>query len=213
MFTLFWLVIILASIVYNRAHIPGDLRLFRDTWASFRPRHFLTGLGSITSVLVTAVALYWWVPPLRFGWLVWLAGRASSTDTGEVVETSPVFWVVIGVFLCVFFVFVPTFARNEELAFRLDHVWSPMLTRLWSSLKFGLIHLLMGIPIAAALALSVAGHIFLLVARRAAKASRLQDPLESALVGVDESAKVHAAHNYIAVTVMFVSVILVIVGA
>ncbi len=68
---------------------------------------------------------------------------------------------------------VPLLARQEELWFRSGTETSSLVETLARSLLFGLVHVLAGVPVAAALALSVPGLVFATVYRLAFDSSRI----------------------------------------
>lgn len=230
MFTLFWLVLVTGSLIYNRKHLPQDYKDSKFLRKNLRPRHFAVGLLSVLSVMLVATILYAYIPPLRFGWLTWLATQGAETQTGQTVESSSAMWIAIIAMILAFSVFLPKLAYIEEEIFRKPYVWKPAKTQALQSLKFGLIHLTMGIPIAAALALSISGAIFATVATKTAR--KTKTPLLQAVSqlpqeyktennidretitkaaeenGILESALVHTAHNYLIVTLLLASAII-----
>lgn len=91
-------------------------------------------------------------------------GNVNLGQTGN----EGLFWSVTGWLIPVgLALVVPLLARQEELLFRHGTETSTALQTLTRSLAFGLIHLLAGIPIAAALALTVPGLVFARVYRLA----------------------------------------------
>ena len=227
MFTLFWLALVTGSLIYNSKHLPQDYKDSRFLRKNLRPRHFAAGLLSVFSVMLVTTLLYMYIPPLRFGWLTWLAAQGSETQTGQTVESSSAMWIGIIVMLLAFSVFLPKLAYIEEEIFRKPYIWKSAKTQALQSLKFGLIHLTMGIPIAAALALSTSGALFATVATKTAH--KTKEPLMQAVTqlpeeyknennidhetitkaaeenGILESALVHTAHNYLIVTLLLTS--------
>src|SRR5204863_8552602 len=104
-------------------------------------------------VVVLFVALYQ-VPPLRFGWWTAVGGNgnivfgSSSHTQGTVLE-----WLIPVVFVSMLLPALPLLVEREERMFRLGAEGWSSRRRLVRGLQFGLLHLIAGIPIAAALAL------------------------------------------------------------
>lgn len=172
-FTAIWIAIIIVSLAFRGAEIETTIKDSQSLLLGLRPRHFLIGLGSFTATAITAAILLHFIPPLRFGWGIWLAGYienssgiTTSTDSG--INYSIPLWLpimaIIGV--VIFALFIPKLAYEEELSFRFQLLDEPLKAKLLGSLRFGLLHLVMGIPIGAGLALAVAGLIFTFVAQK-----------------------------------------------
>jgi hypothetical protein len=128
--------------------------------AGVRARHLLQAPLVLVAVSVTAVLLYA-VPVLRIGW--WTAiGGTGNIVTGGTSRTAgtPLEWLVPALFILLLFPALPLFAEREEIMFREGVEGWTLQHRVWMALKFGLIHLIMGIPIAVALALSIGGWYF-----------------------------------------------------
>ena len=125
-----------------------------------RLRHVLLA-PPVLALVITALALLYLVPPLRWGW--WTAiGGGGNPVTGVTTTTqgSPLEWIIPAVFLLLLLPALPLFAEREERMFRLGaERWSTG-RRVWRGLQFGLVHAVVGIPIAAALALSIGGWYF-----------------------------------------------------
>jgi len=117
---------------------------------------------------------------MGFSWLQLIATPAERPEAGRNLIASglqiPVFaWV----FLVLLAINVPRLALNEEYVFRKGHYhfW-PIV---WQSLKFGLAHCIVGVPIGIGLALGLAGGWFAYQYR---------------LGGVLRSGAYHALHNW-----------------
>ena len=125
-----------------------------------RPRHFLRAPLAFLLVVIVALALLQ-VPGLSFGWWTALGGTGNIV-TGSTTRTAGTAWewIIPAVFLSIVFPLLPLFAEREEVLFRLGaENWSTG-RRARRGVEFGLIHLIMGIPIAVALALSAGGWYF-----------------------------------------------------
>lgn len=168
MFTSFWLLIALVSLAFQARYLPG---LFRRSWRIFRflrPIHFLWGTVSVIGVMVTVVLLMVLFPPLRWGWLINLTGgNTILTDSvSQPTWTSAAIMGATSLGLIALMLLLPVFAESEEEMFRRKIINAPWWKVVVSCVGFGLAHLIMGIPIAAALGLSVPGFVFYAVAQR-----------------------------------------------
>jgi hypothetical protein len=167
-------------------------------------RHFLPAPLVLVTVAVTATLLLR-VPGLSFGWWTAIGGTGTvvlgGTDTTAGTSWA---WLVPAAFLVLLVPALPLFAEREEMVFRLGcETWSRR-RRAWNGVKFGLAHLIMGIPIAVALALSVGGWYFTWAYLRGWRRSGgRQGP---ALL---ESTRAHLAYNMTVVAVLVVGVVLV----
>lgn len=109
----------------------------------------------LIAVVAISLCLYRWVPILNFSWLYLLpANTSSGGPTNIVMIPLQIRYVGIG-FVLLFALCVPTLARREEIVYRLG-------TRNWRdgsirSVKFGLAHCLMGVPLCVGVALCVSG--------------------------------------------------------
>jgi len=160
----------------------------------------------LAAVLAVATPLML-VPGLNWGWWSALGGQgnpvfgSSDATAGTVWE-----WLVPLAFMALLIPALPLFAHAEERIFRAgaEH-WSTR-RRAFKVLQFGLVHALIGIPIGAALALSVGGAYFMSVYLRAFRrsGSRADATLESTTA--------HTAYNGAIVLVFMVVVALSAVG-
>ena len=117
----------------------------------------------LTAVVVAATALMQ-IPGLSWGWWSMLGGTGnpvfgeSDATAGTVWE-----WIIPLTFMGLLLPALPLFAYAEERMFRTGaEDWS-RARRLLKVLQFGMIHAIIGIPIGAALALSLGGAYFMWV--------------------------------------------------
>lgn len=170
-------------------------RIFRNVgWRHIWPVPVLlaTVVGVATALIV--------IPGLSWGWWSALGGEgnpvfASSESTiGTVWE-----WVIPLVFMALLFPALPLFAFAEERLFRAGaEQWSTG-RRVFKTMQFGLVHALIGIPIGAALALSIGGAYFMWVYLRKFRAVGTRD---AALI---ESATAHTAYNALIVIMLVIA--------
>jgi hypothetical protein len=155
-------------------------------WSRIRPRHVLGSLGLLAVVLGVAVGLLRFVPVTRFGLgsVVGVTGNAVFAPIEEVnarsggadlgaAEAAPAGGLsapalaAIGGFLALLLALFPWLAYVEERMFREGLERAGPGRELWTALRFGLVHLIMLVPLAAALAVGVAGFFYGRVYRRA----------------------------------------------
>lgn len=143
-------------------------------------------LGAILAVSIVLVQ----VPILRWGWWTSLGGEgnpvtgATSATAGTALE-----WLIPLVFMVLLAPTLPLFAQAEERMFRLGADRWTWPKRLWKQLAFGMIHALIGIPLGAALALSLGGCYFL--ARYLQTMRRTGSGYEALL----DATRAHTAYN------------------
>lgn len=125
-----------------------------------RPRHFLRAPVVFAGVVV-ALIVFLSVPGLDFGWWTAIGGEGNPvTGTSDRTAGTPLEWLVPLVFLTLLIPGLPLFASAEERIFRRGSESRTTLQRIGWAVLFGLVHALVGIPIGAALALSVGGGYF-----------------------------------------------------
>ncbi|MDO8363612.1 MAG: hypothetical protein Q7V88_12005 [Actinomycetota bacterium] len=155
----------------------------------------------LAAVIALATALMM-VPGLDWGWWTELGGAgnpvfgSSDATTGTVWE-----WVIPLVFMCLLLPALPLFAHAEERIFRSGaEGWSPA-RRALKIVQFGLIHAVIGIPVGAALALSLGGAYFMWVYLRA---FHLSNSRSDATL---ESTAAHTAYNGLIVGLVVVAIL------
>lgn len=143
----------------------------------------------LTAVIVVASALMA-VPGLDWGWWTAVGGEgnpvfgSSEATAGTVWE-----WVVPAVFMVLLVPALPLFAHAEERLFRRGAEHWNRRRRVGKTVQFGLVHAIVGIPIGAALALSLGGAYFLAVYLRAHRRGA------STAGATLESTTAHTAYN------------------
>jgi hypothetical protein len=101
---------------------------------------------------------------------------------------------------------LPYLAKGEEEAFR-SLVFGTK-KRIITSIKFGLVHMIVGVPLFVALILAVAGYIFSIFYVRAFKKAAKVDPYTADEVAILASTSVHAKYNFLIITLGSVLAIL-----
>ena len=153
----------------------------------------------LVTVVGVATALMQ-LPGLSWGWWSMLGGTgnpvfgSSDTTTGTVWE-----WLVPVVFMALLLPALPLFAYAEERIFRAGAEGWSTRRRAFKVMQFGLVHALIGIPLGAALALSIGGVYFMRVYLSAYR--RVPSRREATL----ESTAAHTAYNGLVVLLVLVA--------
>ena len=168
-----------------------------------RGRHFLGGLKSIGVTVVSAGLLLSLDSPLRWGWWSMMGGHGNVVFA----QTQPSAAGGLSLSVCLgaacvvlLLVMLPRLALAEERHFRRGDQARSLPQRLLGSTRFGMMHLIMGIPIGAGFALSVAGVMFSRASRRG---YRVTGTKVGALL---ESARVHLAYDLIVLAIVGMTV-------
>jgi hypothetical protein len=174
---------------HGRQRVSGIVR-------GLRLRHLL-GAVAVLPFVGTAVVLLASLPVLSFGWWTALGGLGNpvtgSTDrtTGTVYE-----WLIPLVFVVLLVPALPLFAEAEERMFRAGSELRSRWGRLGKAVQFGLVHALIGIPVGAALGLSVGGLYFTWWYLRAYRATGTRDD------AVLESTRAHLGYNVVVLLII-----------
>jgi len=179
----------------GRLHVVGIVR-------GLRVRHFALALPALVAVILAVVALVQ-VPYLDWGWWTALGGLGNPVTGGtERTTGTPLEWIVPVVFLLLLVPALPLFAEAEEKMFRLGAERRSRWGRFRRSVEFGLAHALIGIPIGAALGLSVGGMYF---TSRYLRTYRRTRDTETAMA---ESTRAHLGYNVTVIVIVAVALTL-----
>lgn len=130
-----------------------------------RIRHFLGAIPTLAVVLAVALVLIQ-LPVLSFGWWTAIGGQGNPViGATDRAQGSPLEVILPIVFLSLLFLALPLLVEREEWMFRRGAERRSARANLRRSVEFGLAHALIGIPIGAALALSVGGLYLTLMYR------------------------------------------------
>jgi hypothetical protein len=125
-----------------------------------RARHLLLA-PLVFAVIVFAVVMLMQVPGLDFGWWTALGGTGNPVTGGtDQTAGTTLEWLIPAVFIVLLVPALPLFAEAEERVFRLGSENRSRWGQIGWGVLFGLAHAIVGIPIGAALGLSVAGWYF-----------------------------------------------------
>ena len=155
-----------------------------------RPRHLWPVPLVLAAVLGAALGLMALVPPLQYGWWTLLGGTGNPAFGSATVTDGTVWaWLVPAAFVTMLVPALPLFAQREEEIFRLGAERRTRSQRWLRSLLFGLVHAVVGIPVGAALALSIGGAYF------THRYLREYHATGSATEALLESTRAHTAYN------------------
>ncbi len=151
-------VYVIASLAITAAQgrFAESLRWYR----AIRPLIVLQSAGVLAAVIAAAVGLLALNNPiLDWGWWTVVAAQVGDQSGGGNIITAPLSYpLLVPPFVVLLVLVLPRLAESEELTFRRGtHNWRDGALR---SLVFGLIHMVVGIPLAVALALSIGGLWF-----------------------------------------------------
>ncbi|MEI7548205.1 MAG: hypothetical protein WCK21_09130 [Actinomycetota bacterium] len=190
----------------HRSRTVDGRMLARRIWRNAGWRHMWPVPLLLVVVIATATAIMR-VPGLDWGWWSELGGAgnpvfgSSDATAGTVWE-----WIIPLVFMCLLLPALPLFAYAEERLFRAGAEGWSHRRRAVKVLQFGLVHALIGIPIGAAVALSLGGAYFMWVYLRRFRADRDRS------TATIESATAHTVYNVVIVMVVIIAVAIDAIG-
>ena len=183
-----------------------------SVWRRFRVKMFFECLVLFVLTIVIAVLL-WQVPGLHYGWLNLFSSNGGnmliqpvqegSKSTNELVRLSvPLFFIALAVGL-------PFLAKSEEEGFRKGVIeWGDITKK---SIKFGLIHCLVGVPLAAGIALILSGLFYGLKYKRAFDVNvKVMGYRQAEEEAVMVSTTYHTMYNTIVVAILLYIAILAV---
>jgi hypothetical protein len=155
-----------------------------------RLRHVLLAPVVLTVIIIVASVLIE-LPVLEWGWWSAIGGEGNPViGVTEQTSHSPLEWILPAAFLLLLLPALPLFAEREERMFRLGAEHWSFWRRVARGVQFGLVHALIGIPLGAALTLSVGGWYFTAMYLRGYRRSG-----GDGRAGLLESTRAHAVYN------------------
>lgn len=195
----------------ERSRLNNVLHAYIAGW-----RDYLHALF-IVFITINTLYLLWTITPdfLHFGWLSIALDSGGSmfsvTAATAQKQTGQQLWSAVGLtgFYILLLLALPMLAKREEKMFRAGRHSTPQV--LYKSIQFGLAHLIVGIPVFAALGLIVTGLLFARVYLKSYRSlvGRYFES-EAIAMSVERSAKIHTLYNFILVNVVFIPVIVVL---
>ncbi|MGI8662949.1 MAG: hypothetical protein ACR2LQ_07025 [Acidimicrobiales bacterium] len=200
-----------AVLVIVGVRISGGTRLavsrvgrnrVREIVRGLRWRHFALAVPALVVVGAAVIGLAS-LPVLSWGWWTAIGGIGNPVIGGTDRTTgSPLEWLIPLLFVAMLLPALPLFAEGEERAFRLGSELRTTWERVGKAVQFGLAHAVIGIPVGAALGLSLGGAYFTLAYLR-----RWQSTL-SQREAMLESTRCHLAYNLVVIAAVVVLVAL-----
>ena len=184
--------------VLSRGHVL-------DLVAGLRPRHFLLAVPALATV-ITLAGLLWQVPGLSFGWWTAIGGEGNPVfgqgPEGAATSSGPLEVIVPIAFGILLLIGLPLLVEGEEWVFRRGAELRTRAGNFRRAVLFGLVHAVIGIPLAAALALT-AGGLYLNWSYL-----RMWRRTGSAEAGLAESTRSHLAYNLVIIAIVLVAIAL-----
>jgi hypothetical protein len=186
----------------RRSRTAEGRTLIRDVATGIRWRHVWPVPFVLAAIVAVATALMQ-IPGLGWGWWSAIGGQGNPVFGSNDATTGTIWqWIIPLGFMALLLPALPLFAYAEERLFRAGaEEWSRR-RRVLKVLQFGLVHAVIGIPIGAALTLSIGGAYFMRVYLRTFDRTRSRN------AATLESTRAHTAYN--AIIVVFVVVVLVL---
>jgi hypothetical protein len=170
--------------------------------SGLRSRHFLLAVPTLVAVIAAAVLLFH-VPGLSFGWWTAIGGEGNPLfGTARPSAVGPLDVVLPLVFGVLLLLGLPLLVEGEEWVFRRGAEHRSQAANLWRAVLFGLVHAVVGVPIAAALALSVGGVYLTWCYLRVWRATG------SPQLALLESTRAHLAYNLVIVALVLGALLL-----
>ncbi len=122
---------------------------------------FVQVFGILLLTIATTVAL-WEVPGMKYGWINLFFGGGGNMLVKPITDGSQSTSISIRLMVPLFFfalmLVFPFLARSEERSFRKGYdEWGSIIKQ---SVKFGLVYCLVGVPLAAGIALIITGFFY-----------------------------------------------------
>lgn len=161
--TVFFAIITITSVVSMAVKERKNINFILSVWKRFRFHMLFETIGIVFLVLLTYILLVSFLPFLSWGWsqlFIEGGGNIYIAPVAAVSEHSSHWFMKALPFLFLggLLVFVPFFAKAEEKWFRYEcEKWREIIPQ---SIKFGLVHLIVGVPIATGIALIILGLYF-----------------------------------------------------
>lgn len=159
---------------------------------------FAQCLGVLFLTITAGILLVVFVPGMNWGWSNLFLDKAVNVMIAPALpEPGASVWakVLPVLFIVMFIPVMPIFAATEENMFRSGHTsWKAIAKQ---SVKFGLVHCIVGIPIGAGFALIIPGFFYAYHYRKAFLANEHHGILIADCFGVASSTAYHTMYNSI----------------
>ena len=188
------------SSVLKNAYVKNKIDYL---WAFLLVMFVFVTIGTLASIGLPKFMTWSWISMLGDGGTNTPSGNimAAPFKSGSVLIITG-FWFLLTLAL-------PYLAKGEEEGFR-SLVFGTK-KRIITSIKFGLVHMIVGVPLFVALILAVAGYIFSIFYVKAFNKAAKVDPYTADKVAILASTSVHAKYNFLIITIGSLLAILVTV--
>jgi len=178
-----------------------------------RPMDYLWSFLMVIGVITTVITLASIDMPkfMSWSWVSMLGSDGADAPSGNIIAApfkSGSVLIITGFWLLLTLA-LPYLAKGEEQSFR-SLVFGTK-NRIITSIKFGLVHMIVGVPLFIALILAVAGYIFSIFYVKAFNKAAKVDPYTADEVAILASTSVHAKYNFLIITLGSLLAILVTV--
>jgi hypothetical protein len=178
-----------------------------------RPMDYLWSFSMVIGVITSVITLASIGLPkfMTWSWISMLGSEGTDAPSGNIMaapfKSGSV--LIIGGFWLILSLALPYLAKGEEETFR-SLVFGTK-KRIITSIKFGLVHMIVGVPLFIALILAVVGYIFSIFYVKAFYKAAAVDPYSADKVAILASTSVHAKYNFLIITLGSLLAILVTV--
>ena len=188
------------SSVLKNAYVKNKIDYL---WAFLLVMFVFVTIGTLASIGLPKFMTWSWISMLGDGGTNTPSGNimAAPFKSGSVLVITG-FWFLLTLAL-------PYLAKGEEEGFR-SLVFGTK-KRIITSIKFGLVHMIVGVPLFVALILAFAGYIFSIFYVKAFNKAAKVDPYSADKVAILASTSVHAKYNFLIITIGSLLAILVTV--
>ena len=186
------------SSVLKNAYVKNKIDYL---WAFLLVIFVFVAIGVLASIGMPKFMTWSWISMLGDGGANAPSGNimAAPFKSGSVLVIAG-FWFLLSLAL-------PYLAKGEEEAFR-SMVFGTK-KRIITSIKFGLVHMIVGVPLFVALILAVVGYIFSIFYVKTFNKAAKVDPYSADKVAILASTSVHAKYNFLIITIGSLLAILV----
>lgn len=158
---IFLVLLAIASVALPLISERHNYHFVWSVWRRFRIKMFFECLSLVILTSLLTITL-WLVPGLNYGWVTFFFKEGGNLLIGPVMEGTKSNSVAVRILVPIFFIvltfILPFLARSEERIFRRGHDSWRSVTK--QSIKFGLMHCLVGVPLAAGIALILSGLFY-----------------------------------------------------
>lgn len=210
LFNLIATLVITYSLYNSYKDFRNDSSVLRNAYLT-RPLDFLWAFLMVIGVFISVGVLASIGLPKFMTWSWFSIFSSDSANSSGNIITVPFksgSLVVMSVFWLLLSLALPYLAKSEEETFR-----SMVFTtkdRIITNIKFGLVHMIVGVPLFVALILAVCGYIFSIFYVNAFSKAAKVDAETADDAAIRTSTSIHTKYNFIIITILALISILTI---